>query len=61
MRYKTFYRAFYICNHFKLSYIFCTNVQTHYFKDLKIEFPIFKALNSSAGFPPNWDTDPIWN
>lgn len=29
--------------------------------DLEIEFPIFKALNSSAGFPPNWDTDPIWN
>ena len=29
--------------------------------DLENEFPIFKVLNSSAGFPPNWDTDPIWN
>ena len=29
--------------------------------DLEIIYPIFKRLNSSAGFPPNWDTDPIWN
>lgn len=29
--------------------------------DLENEFPIFKVLNSSAGFPQNWDTDPIWN
>lgn len=29
--------------------------------DLEVKYPIFKRLNSSAGFPPNWITDPIWN
>ena len=28
--------------------------------DLEIIYPIFKRLNSSAGFPTNWETDPIW-
>ncbi len=29
--------------------------------NLEIKYPIFKRLNSSAGFPINWNTDPIWN
>ena len=28
--------------------------------DLEITYPIFKRLYSSAGFPTNWETDPIW-
>ena len=28
--------------------------------NLEIKYPIFKRLNSSAGFPTNWETDPIW-
>lgn len=29
--------------------------------DLQIQYPIFKTLISSAGFPTNWETDGIWN
>lgn len=29
--------------------------------NLEIKYPIFKRLNSSAGFPINWNTDHIWN
>lgn len=29
--------------------------------NLEIRYPIFKRLNSSAGFPTNWETDTIWN
>ena len=29
--------------------------------NLEIKYPIFKKLNSSAGFPTSWETDTIWS